>query len=48
MEYPLDDKIKTLYIDKGYSEKEVAKQLGISENTVIQSLIRLGLYYGCY
>ena len=48
MEYPLDNKIKTLYIDKGYSEKEVAKQLGIPENTVIQSLIRLNLYYGCY
>lgn len=38
MEYPLDNK----------SEGEVAKQLGIPENAVIQSLIRLWLCYGFY
>jgi len=48
MEYPLDNKIKTLFLDKGYDERTIGRKLGISEDTVVQILSRLGIYSDWY
>ena len=47
MEYPLDNKIKTLFY-KGYDERTIGRKLGISEDTVVQILSRLGIYSDWY
>lgn len=44
MIYPLDEKIKTLYIDKGFTEESIAKKLDIPTITVETIILRLGLY----
>lgn len=44
MKYPLDEKIKNLFIDKGFTERAIAKELDIPETTVTAIISRLGLY----
>lgn len=44
MNYPLDNKVKELFINKGYTESMISKKLHIPISTVENICNRLGLY----
>lgn len=44
MNYPLDDKVKELFLKKGFVESVIGKKLGIPTSTVENICNRLGLY----
>ena len=44
MNYILDDKVKELFIKKGFTESMIGKKLGIPTSTVESICCRLGLY----
>lgn len=44
MKYPLDEKIKKMFLDKGFTETMIAKKLSIPKETVINIILRLRLY----